>query len=338
MSYLMRMIRSSLVAILACAALAFTGGVCLVAQADECDWRNVGGLSFVTPLRHQGSAGTCWAHAAVGVLESKYMITRNDPSFQPDCSEQELVCAGIGSIGGGWAGDAISFCVSIGLVSEAELPYTAASTSPNWPLQSGWQSRVWKGTSRYSIANDIEAMKEALKLYGPFAIGIMTPTAWYSPSGTFSGHAMAVVGFHDDVNAPGGGYWVLKNSYGDTWNGDGYGKIAYAAILPGGAYYNDGITGPVYYTGAMATATWQSATAAESNVWAAGDNTNWISGGSAHTWVNQETAAVFNANANNQIAINGTAIAHSLAFNAGATGYVLLRRFRDRHRRRHCGQ
>ena len=297
--------------------------LCSVARAEVFDWRDAYGLNLVSPVRSQ-IGGTCWAHAAVGALEAKYMITRNDPTFSPDCSEQMLVCAGIGTVNGGWSRDAISFCASIGLVSEAELPLTGQNTSPNWPLQSGWQSRLWKSTSRYSIANDVATMKTALKQNGPFAVSIMTSTPWYSPtSGSINTHAMLAVGFHDDENAPGGGYWTIKNSWGSAWNGDGYCQISYEAFLAGGSACScDGLNGLAYYTGAMTTANWQNATAAESNIWAAGDNANWTSEGSAHTWVNQETAAVFDANVNNQIAINGTVIAHGLTFNTGATGYV----------------
>ena len=78
------------------------------------------------------------------------------------------------------------------------------------------------------------------------------------------------------------------------------------------------IISPTYYNGSLATATWQGA----GSVWAAGSN-NWtMSGGSAYTWVNQETAATFNAGGNNNVTISGPAIAHSLTFSPSAIGYV----------------
>ena len=112
-----------------------------VAHADSFDWRSVGGQDFVTSVKNQGTGGTCWAFGTVGALEAKYMLTRNDSSFQPDVSEQNLVCASVGgAIYGGWACDAVDYFTSTGIVSEAELPYTAQDTSSLWPLKAGWRT------------------------------------------------------------------------------------------------------------------------------------------------------------------------------------------------------
>jgi hypothetical protein len=35
-------------------------------------------------------------------------------------------------------------------------------------------------------------------------------------------HAVVIVGYDDA-----GGYWIVKNSWGSTWNGDGYFKVGY---------------------------------------------------------------------------------------------------------------
>ena len=73
-------------------------------SADSFDWRNVNGQNWLTCVKDQGNAGTCWDFAGCGILEAKYMLTRNDTTFQPDLSEQQLCCAGVGSISGGYAG------------------------------------------------------------------------------------------------------------------------------------------------------------------------------------------------------------------------------------------
>ena len=66
-------------------------------EADSFNWNNLvvngGTYSFVSPVRNQGAGGTCWAFAATGALEARYMITRNDPTFSMDLSEQMLVSA-----------------------------------------------------------------------------------------------------------------------------------------------------------------------------------------------------------------------------------------------------
>ena len=64
----------------------------LGARADSFDWRNVSAMDYTTPVKSQGSYGGCWAFSAVSVLEAKLKITADDPNWQPDLSEQHLIC------------------------------------------------------------------------------------------------------------------------------------------------------------------------------------------------------------------------------------------------------
>jgi len=313
-------------------------------NADCFDWRNVNGQNWVTSVKDQGGVGTCWDFAGCGILEAKYMLTRGDTTYQPDVSEQQLLCAGVGSISGGNAYQVDQYAVSTGVVLESELPYTQQNTSPLWPLSAGWQNRVFKGTyADVTIAQgtNLATVKNALEAYGPLTIKLNTPGDWYNcqdDGGTSGSHEVVIVGFHDNVgseNAPGGGYWIVKNSWGATWNGDGnhngYGEIAYAT-QPSysdwswlGIYNNNvtGLNGPVYFTGAMATVNW---TGGSSGAWTLGGNL-WsgvdMYGNSlpTFTWSNCEAVAVFNG-AGSAIPVIGPVVAHGVTINSGATGYV----------------
>ena len=69
-----------------------TMGVCLSSQsalADSFNWQSVNGQNWNTTVKSQ-FGGTCWDFSACGTLEAKYMLTRNDPSFDPDVSEEEI--------------------------------------------------------------------------------------------------------------------------------------------------------------------------------------------------------------------------------------------------------
>jgi C1A family cysteine protease len=109
--------------------------------AQDFDWRNILGQDFITPVKDQGNTGMCWAFASTAELEALYKITRNDPTYDPDLSEQQMACAGVGdSVAGGYVISALGYFESTGLVTDAQLPFTGTNSSPNWPLSAGWQN------------------------------------------------------------------------------------------------------------------------------------------------------------------------------------------------------
>lgn len=71
---------------------------------DNFDWRNKDGQDWMTPVKNQGSCGSCWAFSAVGIVEPAYNIFSGDPNLDLDLSEQYLVsdcCEQCGNCGGG---------------------------------------------------------------------------------------------------------------------------------------------------------------------------------------------------------------------------------------------
>uniref|UniRef100_A0A915K5N2 Peptidase C1A papain C-terminal domain-containing protein n=1 Tax=Romanomermis culicivorax TaxID=13658 RepID=A0A915K5N2_ROMCU len=58
------------------------------------DWRNISGVSYVSPVRAQLTCGSCYAFASMAMLEARYRIRSNNtrqPIFSPqdviECSE-----------------------------------------------------------------------------------------------------------------------------------------------------------------------------------------------------------------------------------------------------------
>ena len=194
-------------------------------DADDFNWENINGQNWLTSIKDQASTGACWDFATCGALEAKYMLTRNDNTFQPDVSEQQMVCDGsCGNDEGGYQDKAMAYLTNNGVVSEAELPFTYQDTSPNWPLASGWQNRAWKATAYTNhLGTNIATIKTDLKLYGPLVLFMQADNDWYIPApGSYRGnHSIMIVGYHDDASVPGGGYWIIKNSWGSGWNSGG---------------------------------------------------------------------------------------------------------------------
>ena len=249
-------------------------------RADSFDWRNVNGGNWNTPVENQ-NGGTCWVFSGVGSFEARYKLTRNDPTFNFDCSEQQVEWDCGPTQWGGWGDGSVFYSVTHGLVSATECPIDPNSNywdSPGptslWPLATGWQNRMLVGANTTVITstnpNTIQGasqivtttqnIKNMLKMYGPMMTAVLSTNDLYnSPADILANyraptagvdHAVAVVGYQDDASIPSGGYWIIKNSWGATaGDGTGYYDVPYGDLELHGDIV--AINTAVYYTGAM---------------------------------------------------------------------------------------
>ncbi len=202
-----------------------------VTAPEQIDWRNLNGNNWLTSVKSQGGCGSCWAFSVIGVVESIYKIERNNPTVQPNLSEQDLVsCSDAGTCNGGYPSKASDFIKREGVVTEECFPYTAKDA----PCKrcSDWQFKIAKivdwGWVTTSTA-DNNAIINAIQ-YGPLSFymevysdfyhytgGVYEPTPGAKKEG---GHAVVLVGYNRNEN-----YWICKNSWGENWGESGYFKI-----------------------------------------------------------------------------------------------------------------
>ncbi len=114
------------------------GGPCGGEPCDLCNesvlpasfnYRNWRGRNWLSPVRAQGTCGSCWAFSAAGVIEATYNLEHHDkPNLlnSLNLSEQYLVSGKMGGgdcFSGGWHHKALANICNVGIVEEQCFPY-----------------------------------------------------------------------------------------------------------------------------------------------------------------------------------------------------------------------
>eukprot|EP00948_MAST-09A_sp_MAST-9A-sp1_P000174 g174.t1 len=187
------------------------------------DWRQMGA---VTPVKNQGSCGSCWAFSTTGSIEGAYFISTKSLR---SLSEQQLVDCSTSNngCGGGSFQNAMQYVIrNNGLDSEEEYSYK------------GFQLPCWVNATKRHVANisgfqsvpaNNEAQMIAAVQRGPVSVAIEADQNIFQSystgvisnvsCGTKLDHGVLIVGFTET-------YWIVKNSWGSAWGEDGYVKIA----------------------------------------------------------------------------------------------------------------
>jgi len=188
------------------------------AVPNDIDWRANGAVS---PIKNQGSCGSCWAFGTTGALESANKIKTGNMVL---LSEQQLVdCAGSsGNQGcnGGLPSSAYNWIRTNGICSAADYPYTG---------RDGTCKKTCKPVVRISGYTNVGKTEQAhtqAVTQQPLSIGIDATQLKNYKSGIFQGpcgtslnHAVLTIGFNNDA-------FILKNSWGTSFGESGFFRFA----------------------------------------------------------------------------------------------------------------
>ena len=212
-------------------------------------------ISFFQPIRNQGSRGTCVGFTLTALNE---YITRRRGLVR-DLSEQHLyyetkLIDGATASCGTWQVKAVTVLSSRGQCREMVWPYLSALPCNNHgalPAAARPDGLNYRLATLSVPPRNVAAYKTHMSKQRPVTISIPVYNSWYQSAATrqtgritmrignevsIGGHAVCLVGYVDTAASPGGGYFIVRNSWGTAAFGSacpfgaGYGTIPYQYI------------------------------------------------------------------------------------------------------------
>lgn len=198
----------------------------LKSAPKEIDWRQKGA---VTPVKNQEQCGSCWAFSATESIESCNFVAGNKldvlaPEQIVDC---DTTCNGCQ---GGLPSSAFQYVMGAGGQEwSKDYPYTAGGgQAGQCQFKKSDVAETIRGWSYATQEKSETAMMDAMATKGPLSVcvdasawqfysgGVMQP----SSCGTQLDHAVQAVGYTSQ-------YWIVRNSWGESWGEQGYIRLAY---------------------------------------------------------------------------------------------------------------
>jgi C1A family cysteine protease len=215
---------------------------------------NVNYSKLMPPVRNQGGRGTCVAHALTAVHEFYRRMSGQNVEFSEQFLYHETkLIDGSPTVCGTWQVKAARVLSQLGECREITWPYNPVGPCNNngsEPVSARTDAANFKLQTIVLPPTNVSRIKASLA--GGAVVGFSIPVydSWFRSPYTkqtgrinmrlaaepsVGGHAMCLIGYQDDDAAPGGGFFILRNSWDTTWGtqcpyGAGNGTIPYEYI------------------------------------------------------------------------------------------------------------
>jgi hypothetical protein len=231
--------------------------------------------AYMSPIRNQGSRGTCVAFTITALNE--YIQRRR--GLVRDLSEQHLyyetkLIDGAPNACGTWQAKAVIALQTRGECLESIWPYNPNPPCNNHgalPALARPNGLSYRLSTLAVPARNVAFYKAHMARQRAVGVSIPVYDSWYRSAETarsgritmrvgneapVGGHAVLLVGYQDSAASPGGGYFIVRNHWSTAWAyqspyGPGYGTIpyqyiandameAFTAVVPGVGAEDDG--------------------------------------------------------------------------------------------------
>ena len=198
--------------------------------------------NLVTPVKSQGSSGSCWAFSSLASLESA-LLKKTGVVYDLSENNMKNVLKKYSVIGDSQSNpnsgfndlEPIGYLVGwYGPVTESDDAYQASSYVSPVIGSSIHVQDVYIIPNRKTVT-DNELIKQALYQFGAVSTGVHKPSTTNSyTTGLEIDHSVTIVGWDDNFsrtnfspNPPGDGAFIIKNSWGESTGNKGYHYISY---------------------------------------------------------------------------------------------------------------